>query len=100
MTDRSDRVCPSCRIRHRVPAPAFARDYYSSVNVERQVIHFLYQAAVFFDVNADEPHTAREFVDWLLPDLRGGSSIGPDHDGEGSVTELPVVPEWLRRRVS
>ena len=111
----STRTCPSCRIRFRVPPPTWNRDY-NAIRADENVIRILYRAAALFDLNADEPHTAREFVEWILPDLRGGATIGPEFEGvtvkEGgarngsmatrhaSPDPLPMVPSKLRKMVS
>lgn len=68
----NERRCPSCRIRHKVPPPSWTVEHYNGINADPSTIRFLQYAATFFDTEATRLHTAREFVEWLLPDLRGG----------------------------
>lgn len=109
-----DRTCPSCRMRHRVPAPTWLAEYYNAIEVDPNIIRFLLHAAATFDSESAERYTAREFVEWMLPDLKGGPSY-PDSVGAKPKTEaagkdthkhrhpdpIPVVslPEILRRVV-
>lgn len=101
----TDHRCPSCKMRHRIPPPSWRVEHYNAMNVDVGVIRLLRYAATFFDDESDGPHTAREFVDWLVPDLRGQMSIpeavgkslveGGGRKGGGAVAVRHSAPDPL-----
>ena len=86
VASKNERTCPSCRIRHKVPPPAWAAEHYNGIPADKATVQLLKYAATFFDAEAERLHTAREFVEWLLPDLRG-QVIPRDHASGRAIHE-------------
>lgn len=113
-----DRMCPSCKARHRVPPTRISTNY-DALPIDREQWQSLRRAAEAFDrrasnLDAEEFQsgagdgetlfTAATFIDWIKPDCLGFRNLrryeaegAPPRNSEGSVYRHPDPIPYHKR---